>query len=418
MSKLSTKPTSKRMPANPHGYWRFALSNPYIYILLNLLLDSSECVYEGEQILVSQANPRFRSYSSVYSAAIPRYVWVSTPQSVVSCGFPAIDLGVGFPDTSDSLTAYEGEQQTYYLQGRTMQPTFPEKNTFSWEEKPRWAVWLIIEMFRKNSREGKNLARRKAYEACIEALKQAEHDHGIETVSTPKLKQLLIAAAQEHEWYQIDRKKYKQAPDPFTPPGFKFCRKCRETKPKDDFLTPVPPTKAKVYGWNEDTNQKYMGHLCTPCRHAYARKKSKARYKILHRFSDLQLRTTPGLATRVKQYQHLHAHIAAHSTRVRAAFSGVKVSLDTPDGTYYEYQFKTDELRQFYESKRVYLNAARNRLEAMMGEAAPLPDTWGMLLTRDEQAELADLHDRACTSSMAPNKPALWTLKIKEDEDE
>jgi hypothetical protein len=54
----------------------------------------------------------------------------------------------------------------------------------------------------------------------------------------------------------------------------------------------------------------------------------------------------------------------------------------------------------------------------MMGEAVPLPDTWGQLPTREEQLELADLHDQACTSSMAPNKPALWVLKIKEDKEE
>jgi hypothetical protein len=327
-------------------------------------------------------------------------------------------LGVGFPDTSDSLALYEGEQQTYYLQGRTMQPTFPEKNTFSWEEKPRWPVWLILDMLRKTSRDGKNLARRKAYAACVEAIEAAEHTHGISTISSAKVKQLLIAAAQEHEWYPVDRKRYKQAPDPFTPPGFKFCRKCRETKHKDDFLTPVPPTKAKVYGWNEDTSQKYLSHLCTPCRHANARKKTKQRYKILHRFSDLQLRTTPELATRVKQYQHLHAHLAAHAMRVRAAFSGVKVGIDTPEGTFYEYQFKTDALRRFYESKKVLVAAARDRLERMMGEAVPLPDTWGMLLTRDEQAELATLHEEAVVSSTAPHKPALWVLKVKEDKDE
>lgn len=293
-----------------------------------------------------------------------------------------------------------------------MHPTFPEKNTFTWEEKPRWPVWLIVEMFRKHARTGTNFARRKAYEACIEALEQAEHEHGIETVGTPKLKQLLTAAAQEHGWYAIDRKKLKQPPDPFAPPGSKYCRKCREIKPQEDFMAPTPPAKAKVYGWKEDTTQKHLSHLCTPCRHKKAReKKGSARYKLAHKFSDLQLRITPGLATRVKKYKQLHAHIAAHSARVRAAFSGVKVEMYIPEKIV-EYQFPTDAIRQFYESKRVYLNAARDRLEQKMGEAAPLPDTWGMLLTKQEQAELSDLHDAACLSSTAARKPVLWTLKL------
>lgn len=291
-----------------------------------------------------------------------------------------------------------------------MNPTFPEHNTFSWEEKPRWALWLIIEMFRKQSVSGQNIPRRKAYDAVVKALEQAEHEHGIESVSSVKLKKLLIAAAQEHEWYPIDRRKLAQRPDPITPPGFKYCRKCKEIKEKDSFMAPATPAKAKLYGWREDTTQKYLSPLCSTCRHAHARKKKTPRYKLRHKFSELQLRTTPGLATRVRKYESLHAHLAAHAARVRAAFSNVKVAIDEV----YEYQFKTDELRQFYESKKAMVSAARDRLEDMMGEAVPLPDTWGMLLTRDEQTELANLHAAAIQSSASNRKPALWTLKIKE----
>lgn len=291
-----------------------------------------------------------------------------------------------------------------------MNPTFPEHNTFSWEEKPRWALWRIIEMFRKQSVSGQNIPRRKAYDAVVKALEQAEHEHGIESVSSAKLKKLLIAAAQEHEWYPIDRRKLAQPPDPITPPGFKYCRKCKEIKEKDSFMAPPTPAKAKLYGWKEDTAQKYIHNLCSTCRHAHARKKKAPRYKLRHKFSELQLRTTPGLATRVRKYESLHAHLAAHAARVRAAFSNVRVAV----GPVYEYQFKTDELRQFYESKKALVSAARDRLEDMMGEAAPLPDTWGMLLTRDEQTELASLHAQAILSSTSNRKPVLWTLKVKE----
>ena len=297
--------------------------------------------------------------------------------------------------------------------------TFPEKNTFSWEEKPRWPLWLGVEMFRKQSLTGRNLPRRKAYDAVVKALEQAEHEHGIETVTSKKLKQLLIAAAQEHGWYATNKKALAQPPDPYVPAGFKYCRKCREIKEKDDFLAPVSPAKARMYGWSENTTQKHLHHLCSVCRHALNKKKAQSkRYTLIHRFSDLQLRTTPGLADRVKRYQTLHAHIKTHMARVRAAFSNVKVELVFPDGKVTDYQFRTDALRQFYESKKVLLKAAKDRLEQRMGEAAPLPDTWGMLLTREEQVELADLHEQAVMSTTDKRKPVLWTLKVREKETE
>jgi hypothetical protein len=53
-----------------------------------------------------------------------------------------------------------------------------------------------------------------------------------------------------------------------------------------------------------------------------------------------------------------------------------------------------------------------------MGETAPLPDTWGMLLTRDEQVELSNLHAAAVQSSPANRKPVLWTLTLKDKDNE
>jgi len=295
-----------------------------------------------------------------------------------------------------------------------MQTTYPETKTFSWEEKPRWLIYLAIELFDRQTTTGKNFARRKAYEAAAQALKDAEHTHGIEVVSAAKMKQLLIAAAQEHGWYPIDRKKLGQPPDPIAPPGFKYCRKCKEIKEKDSFMAPPTPAKARRYGWKENTTQKITHHLCAPCRYAHAKKQKTSRYKIKHRFTGLQLRTIPGLAAKVEKYKLLHAHIAAHMTRVRAAFSHAKTTLHLPEGTVTEYQFSTDQVRQFYESKKVLLQAARNRLEDKFGDAAPLPATWGELLTQEEQMELADLHERAVISIPSKRLPVLWHLKLKE----
>lgn len=295
-----------------------------------------------------------------------------------------------------------------------MQTTYPETKTFHWEEKPSWPIGLAITMFEKEMLNGKNFSRRKAYEAAAQALKDAEHEHGVEKVSTEKLKALLIAAAREHEWYPVDRKKLGQKPDPDVPVGFKYCRKCRQVKEVEDFKALPSPAKARSYGWREDTTQKITHHLCAPCRQANTKKRSAGRYRVKHRFTELQFRTIPGLKTKAQRYQLLHAHIAAHMARVRAAFNHAKQTLHLPEGTVTEYQFSTDQVRQFYESKRVFLQAARNRLEDKFGDAAPLPATWGELLTKEEQMELADLHERAVISIPSKRLPVLWHLKLKE----
>ena len=296
-----------------------------------------------------------------------------------------------------------------------MRLTYPEQHTFNWEEKERLPMFLAIEIFKKQAKSGTSVPRRMTYSVAVQALEDIQHQHDPSTISTKKLKELLIAAAQEHGWYPLDRSQIKQKPDPLVPDGMKYCRKCKEVYPKDSFVAVVSAAKAAHYGWPQDTNRTHLAHLCKQCRSGQQKEKARKRAKrdvLRHKFTDAQLRENPALEKRVHQYHKLHAHLKIHAARVRAAFSNVKRVLHFPEGDAYEYQFATEDLRKFYESKRVLVKAARDRLEDMFGEDAPLPDTWGMLLTREEQVELANLHADAVLSCNASKQPALWNVQL------
>lgn len=296
-----------------------------------------------------------------------------------------------------------------------MNPTYPEQHTFNWEEKERLPLFLAIEMFKKYAKSGTSVPRRMAYTSAVDVLEDVQHIHDPGTISTRKLKQILIAAAQEHGWYPLDRAKIKQLPDPHVPEGMKYCRKCKEAHPKASFMSVPSAAKARSYGWKEDTAQKIVSHLCSSCRKANQQRRARVERKknvLRHQFTDLQLRENPELARRVDRYHSLHAQLETHAARTRAAFANVRKVLHFPEGDAYEYQFKTEELRRFYESKKVLVKAAIARLESLFGEAEPLPDTWGMLLTREEQAELANLHSEAILSSpSATRMPSLWKVE-------
>lgn len=319
--------------------------------------------------------------------------------------------------------------------------TYPETRTFSWEEKDRLPLNVAYDIVMMSLRQKGSAQRKAAYVAVRQALELIEHEHGPEFISTAKFKQLLIAAAHEHEWYALDMKQVRASAPPMPrtyelPEGMRCCRKCRETKPKDEFLTDPSPAKARRYGWSEDTTQKVLGHLCTPCRKANQQKEARklARRAVKDVFAEpteeelrAKLQANPALAERmrerhrlankhVSQYQKLSNQIEKHTARVRAAFANAKTEIKDPDGSYYEYQFATDYLRQFYESKRVLLAAAKRRLDDKLGEAAPLPDTWGMLLTKEEQLELADLHEQAVISIPSRRAPSLWSTEINKQE--
>ncbi len=291
--------------------------------------------------------------------------------------------------------------------------TYPEKHTFLWEEKPRLSMDAAFALLVQSRRQRGSEQRKASYISVIHALEAIQHEHDPESISTAKLKQLLIAAAQEHGWYAQDMKALRQSQPklPFAPPGSKACRKCREIKNVEEFKVPASPARARSYGWKEDTTQKTLSHLCTPCRKAHQQAKARrnARSSVRRKFDPETLRTNPTLAARVAKYQKLVNELRTHDNRTRAAFTSARKTIHFPEGGAYEYQFRSDELRKFYESKRVLVKAAIARLEVLFGEDAPLPDTWGMLLTKEEQLELANLHAEAILSSPSANRtPSLW----------
>lgn len=292
-----------------------------------------------------------------------------------------------------------------------MQQTYPERTTFKWEEKERLPFIQAIEMCSHALKQRGTEQRRATYVALVHALEAIHHEHEPELIPTKKLKLMMIAAANEHGWFPVDPAKLPRPRAPNgVPPDMKWCRRCREIKDIDGFRTTTSPSKARTYGWSEDTTIKMVGHLCRECRKAKQQQEARkiARRSGRAKMSDLAQRLNPEEAKRHDQYNKLMKDLNAQATRIRAAFSNAKRELYTPEGTLYEYQFKSDALRSFYESKRVLVDAARKRLDERLGEAAPLPDTWGMLLTREEQAELADLHEQAVMSTTANRRPGLW----------
>ncbi len=300
--------------------------------------------------------------------------------------------------------------------------TYPEKTTFIWEEKERLPMSYAIDQMAQALRMRGTPQRKATYVAVVRALEAVQHEHDPDYISVKKLKAMLIAAAHEHGWYAQDMKTLAQRkpPLPEAPEGMKACRKCREIKPRDEFKAKPTPAKARKYGWKEDTGQLTLSHLCATCRKNNQQAKSRIgiRSGVKRKFDPEVLRNNPELARRVAQYQKLENQIRTHYARVRAAFASAKVAILDPEGTFYEYQFKTDALRQFYECKKALVMAAGNRLRDRFGEAAPLPDAWGMLLTREEQVELSNLHDEAVLSSTSKRKPSLWTIEVKDkDED-
>jgi hypothetical protein len=343
------------------------------------------------------------------------------PQAQYSCGFQPDCWPEGMLDILDA-NHYPANYcrvtlHVFNTSERTMQPTYPENRTFNWEEKDRLPFHWAIDMCSHALKQRGTEPRRATYIAVLRALEAIDHVHEPQYISTKKLKSMLVAAAQEHGWYLKDPATLPKPKAPESvPPDMKWCCKCQEVKAIDGFVTTPTPAKARAYGWREDTTIKVVGPLCRECRKAKQQKDARkvARRSGKDKMDDLARRANPAQVKRHDTYARLVRELATHAARVRAAYSNVKVTFETPEGTYHEYQFRTDELRQFYESKKVLVAAAMDRLDAKLGETAPLPDTWGMLLTRDEQVELSNLHAAAVQSSPANRKPVLWTLTLKE----
>ena len=289
-----------------------------------------------------------------------------------------------------------------------MQKTYPETTRFRWEGDTPYLVTQAVAFLTDMAAQGGSKPRQAALKAAASALLEISDRLDKPHFTGNQMKKLVIAAAQDHGWWE---RKRRTVPNMVAPLGMKVCFKCAQTKEVKDFETRPTPAKARSYGWKEDTTQKVVGPLCSTCRKAKSDADGRKRQR---RYSHKKLDTlSPSAAKHFKHYHSLKQDIADHMARVRAAFSNVKRVIEDPFGTgedVVEYQFESDEMLEFYKMKRLLLIDARDRLEQKFADAAPLPDTWGMLLTRDEQLMLTNLHTSACMFKHI-NVPSLWTAK-------
>jgi hypothetical protein len=297
-----------------------------------------------------------------------------------------------------------------------MQRTYPETTTFRWEGDTRYLVTQAVAFLDDMAAQGGSKARQAACRAAARALEDISAAKDKPHFTGDQMKLVLVAAAQEHGWWE---RKKREMPDLTAPEGMKVCFRCTETKPIADFEVSPSATKARAYGWKPDTTQKIVGPLCPSCRKAKADERGRKRQRRLARKKLDTL--APEAATVFKQYNKLKLEISEHMNRVRAAFNGAKAVLHDPfgDGTdLIEYQFRDNDAKEFYTMKRALLLDARDRLEQRMADAAPLPDTWGMLLTEAEQNNLASLHSYMSSSRTPGQVPALWRVVKKEKTEE
>lgn len=297
-----------------------------------------------------------------------------------------------------------------------MQQTYPETTTFRWEGDTPTLVSEAVEFLDVMSKQGGSKARRESLKATAQALRDISAAKDKPHFTGDQIKTLLVAAAQEHGWLA---RKGRSLPDLRAPEGMKVCFKCKQVKELDQFKTAPTPAKALSYGWRSDTDQKVIGPLCTTCRKTKADEQGRKRQRRVSR-QRIDKLSAPASAV-LKQYQKLKLQIAAHMNRVRAAFHNAKSVLPDPAGDgqdLIEYQFRNTDAKAFYEMKRALLLDARDRLEQRLSEAAPLPGTWGMLLTQAEQNNLASLHMYACIGVSEANAPALWKVAPRKQDEE
>lgn len=294
-----------------------------------------------------------------------------------------------------------------------MPRTYPETATFRWEGDTRYLVTQAVEFLDGMAAQGGSKARQAACRAAARALEQISDERDRAHFTGDQMKQVLIAAAQDHGWWE---RKKREMPDLTAPEGMKVCFRCTQTKPIKEFEVSPSAAKAKAYGWKPDTTQKIVGPLCPSCRKAKADANGRKRQR---RLSRKKLEGPPETATIFKTYQKLKLEITEHMNRVRAAFHNARAVIRDPfgDGTdLVEYQFRDADTKEFYTMKRALLLDARDRLEQKMADAAPLPATWGMLLTPAEQTNLASLHNYVCSGRPPGQVPALWKVAKKKDE--
>jgi hypothetical protein len=275
--------------------------------------------------------------------------------------------------------------------------TYPETRRKSWEVA-NWTHAELIPILIRERNQGKGNTRRiKSYNNLIEAIDAlAERRPNPVTVfKGPKVKELFIAAARDAEWF-VEPKTFKErfkAPTDI-PEGFKFCRGCKETKPKLDFNAEATPAQKKRNGWNVDSKRMTQSLLCSVCR---PKKKRRDRIIEAHHVAK-QLAKKDDRDVRLVKLSKLRTSYQAAADRIAVTFNKVKRTLYTPDGDVHEYQFKTPAIADYYHFKREMIRKVGTTLREASEDfsvAAQLPDSglWQDALTQDERDRIERLYN-------------------------
>ena len=289
----------------------------------------------------------------------------------------------------------------------TERTPYPATKSFRWE--PRTYPYAdAADMMRTLAKQGGTAARQRAYLLTADRIEQRDHDDMTGTeITGAEIKRMLTDAARDAEWWlNTDAKFHKPAP---APEGHKTCFVCAQAKPKAEFMATPTVAQAKRYGWRPDTTQKLPTHVCADCRRKRADNAAKKRKRTAPR-KDANI-TDPRMQERMHQYAKVKTQIVTHLNRVNSAIGQALKTIEGIDDmgepiTVREYQFTSEERKDFFMHKRDMLLIARDRLDGMLGEDTPIPARWGMLLSKPEQDQLTQMHEQAFAQTA--KQPQLW----------
>ena len=237
-------------------------------------------------------------------------------------------------------------------------PTVPETRFYKWEEQPRIRVSKARQMLQNRIAHttGKAL---QAYTDTLAALNTAWQKHGFDDLSTEKLKNLLIAAAKDLDWYHTNHAPDFRKPERPADPMLKTCPTCKQTKPKSHFTRVPSPKRAQQYGWREDTRIQTPHEKCNYCA---SPKRNSIAPKI----------TTPTIA---KLRQQITEKLQVARRMEESLYKDRKIEL---------------------------LMRSRLKVEDYLRRGVRGPDSWEMMLTKPEREELETLHRRVHWTRRTP----------------
>lgn len=236
--------------------------------------------------------------------------------------------------------------------------TVPEVKFYKWEGVKEMTTSEVRALLstRAKTYEGKA---REVHAKVLEAFNNLWAKQGFDYFPTNRLKAMLVAAAQDVGWYRTAKIYMQHKPKQPADSNFKTCPTCLETKPKAQFTRKVSAKRAKQYGWREDSRIRIPHEQCNYCA-------SPKRVSIAPK------RTTPSIAKLRNQIKET-----------------LKVARRMNDSAYKELKIKL-------------LEQCRERLSDYLTRGVRGPDSWEMMLSKEERNELESLHRRVHWTRRVP----------------